>query len=66
MVDCLICYAAVVHVQVFALWFASGPHQPEFAGVHIFFFDKDMKIESVAAFREAFEVERKTQLRHGA
>lgn len=51
-------------VQVFALWFASGPHQPEFAGVHVFFFDKDLKIDSVAAFREAFEMERKTQLQH--
>lgn len=51
---------------MFALWFASGPHQPEFAGVHVFSFDKDLKIESVAAFREAFEVERKTQLQHEA
>eukprot|EP00892_Ulva_mutabilis_P001900 jgi/Ulvmu1/11710/UM008_0121.1 len=57
---------AVSHVEdsnmVFVLWFASGPHQPEFAGVHIFFFGDDHKIESVAAFREAFEMERKTQL----
>lgn len=53
-------------MQVFALWFASGPHQPKIAGVHVFFFGDDLKIDSIAAFREAFEVERKTQLAHGA
>lgn len=50
-------------VQVFALWVATGPQQTDVTGVHVFSFDGNGKIDSVAAFREPFPRERRAHLR---
>lgn len=49
-------------VQVFVLWFASGPKQPEVAGVDILFFRDDLKIGSIATFQEPFAADREAFL----
>lgn len=48
--------------MVFALWYASGPQQPEVAGVDILFFREDLKIASIATFQEPFAAEREAYL----
>lgn len=49
-------------VQVFALWYATGPDEPEVAGVDVFFFKDDLKIGSISTFREPFAAEREAFL----
>jgi hypothetical protein len=51
-----------VTMQVFALWVSKGSTQPEVTGVHVFSFDEDGKIDSVAAFREPVPREKAAHL----
>eukprot|EP00892_Ulva_mutabilis_P002055 jgi/Ulvmu1/11850/UM081_0008.1 len=57
---------AIAHAEgtnmVFALWFASGPAQPEMAGVDIFCFGDDLKIKSISTFREPLAAQRDAAL----
>ena len=46
-------------LQVFALWFIGGGAM---AGIDVFFFGDDLKIASVASFREANPAEKAAHL----
>lgn len=49
-------------MQVFALWYATGPSQEEVAGVDIFCFGDDLKLSSVSTFQEPFVAQRAASL----
>jgi hypothetical protein len=49
-------------LQVFALWFFNDGHG-EVAGIDLFFFGDDLKIKSIAVFREVLAHEKARFLR---
>lgn len=50
-------------VQVFALFFSAGFGPAEVAGIDLFSFGDDLKITSVASFREGTNLEQEQHLK---